>query len=202
MRSLWGSGVPIARALWMDETARNRQPVLRPERVTGNGTEPLRLPADDPEARAIALDLADAAARLHQVDWESLGVDCFLPAVTIAGAARMQVTYWEELFRRQRLEPLPVAVFAFDWLHDHLPPADRVSIVHGDLRFGNLLTSRGAFGAARLEMVTSAIGRRPRGGLPVVVEFEKVRYGRRIRARYGERSVTAVTAITSCSGAS
>ena len=145
VRSLWGSGVPIARALWMDETADAiGSPFFVTERVPGTADMSLlRRPPDDPEARTIVLDLADAAARLHQVDWESRGVGRFLPPVTIAGAARAQITYWEELFRRQRLEPLPVAVFAFDWLHDHLPPTDRVSIVHGDLRFGNLLYEHG-----------------------------------------------------------
>jgi aminoglycoside phosphotransferase (APT) family kinase protein len=149
VRSLWGSGVPVARALWMDATSDAiGSPFFVTERADGTADMSLlRRPADDPDARAIAIDLANAAARLHQVDWVALGVAGFLPTVTIADAARTQITYWEELFRRQRLEPLPVAVFAFDWLHDHLPPTDRVSIVHGDLRFGNLLYDGGRISA-------------------------------------------------------
>ena len=149
VRSLWGTGVPVARALWMDATnAAIGNPFFVTERVAGTADMSLlRRASDDPEARAIALDLATAAARLHQVDWRPLGVGDFLPVVTIADAARTQIAYWEELFRRQRLEPLPVAVFAFDWLHDHLPPTDRVSIVHGDLRFGNLLYDGGRISA-------------------------------------------------------
>ena len=97
--------------------------------------------------RVDGVELAHAAARLHQVDWHVLGVGAFLPTVAMADAARAQVIYWDELFRRQRLEPLPVAVFAFDWLRDHLPPTDRVAIVHGDLRFGNLLYDGGRISA-------------------------------------------------------
>ncbi|HUP73067.1 MAG TPA: phosphotransferase family protein [Acidimicrobiales bacterium] len=149
VRSLWGSGVPVARALWMDATSDAiGNPFFVTERAAGTADMSLlRRPADDPDARAIAIDLANAAALLHQIDWDGLGIADVLPSVTIANAARTQIMYWEELFRRQRLEPLPVAVFAFDWLHDHPPPTGHVSIVHGDLRFGNLLYDGGRISA-------------------------------------------------------
>ena len=51
----------------------------------------------------------------------------------------VQLGYWEELFRRQRLEAHPGLVYLVRWLRDRLPVARRVSVVHGDLRFGNLL---------------------------------------------------------------
>ena len=38
-------------------------------------------------------------------------------------------------------------MYAFAWLHDHPPIVDRVSIVHGDLRFGNLLYDGGRISA-------------------------------------------------------
>ncbi|MEO5840874.1 MAG: phosphotransferase family protein [Acidimicrobiales bacterium] len=145
VRSLWGTGVPVARALWMDATDEALgHPFFVTERVTGTADMSLlRRPADDPEARSIAIDLAAAAARLHGVDWRTLGVSDILPAATTDDAAFAQVVYWQEIFERQRLEPLPVLVFAFDWLRDHRPTTDRVSIVHGDLRFGNLLYDGG-----------------------------------------------------------
>lgn len=145
VRALWGTGVPVARALWMDATdAAIGSPFFVTERVAGTADMSLlRRPADDPEAHSIAVDLAVAAARLHQVDWRSLGVGDILTVVTVAEAAPAQVAYWQEIFERQRLEPLPVLVFAFGWLSDHLPATDLVSIVHGDLRFGNLLYDGG-----------------------------------------------------------
>jgi aminoglycoside phosphotransferase (APT) family kinase protein len=149
VRALWGTGVPVARALWMD--ARGEaigNPFFVTERVAGTADMSLlRRPSDDAEARGIALDLANAAARLHQLDWLALGIGDILPATTIDDAAATQVAYWLELFERQRLEPLPVLVFAFGWLRDHPPPTHRVSIVHGDLRFGNLLYDDGRISA-------------------------------------------------------
>jgi aminoglycoside phosphotransferase (APT) family kinase protein len=149
VRALWGTAVPVARARWVDEAgAVLGQPFFVTERVSGTADMSLlRRPADDAEARAVAVDLARAAARLHDVDWCVLGIDRHLPVVDVHDAATAQLDYWEELFLRQRLEPLPVAVFAFDWLRDHPPPTQRVSIVHGDLRFGNLLYEDGHINA-------------------------------------------------------
>jgi aminoglycoside phosphotransferase (APT) family kinase protein len=145
VRSLWGADVPVARALWMDETgAVIGSPFFVTERVAGTADMSLlRRPADDVEARAVAVDLALAAARLHRLEWRSLGVDRVLTPATVDDAAALQLSYWEDIFSRQRLEPLPVAVFAFDWLRDHPPDTRRVSIVHGDLRFGNVLYEGG-----------------------------------------------------------
>jgi len=132
VRTLWGTGVPVARALWMDPHGDAfGHPFFVTERVAGTADMSLlRRPADDAEAIGVALDLAHAAARLHQLDWRTLGIGDILPATTVDDAAATQVAYWHELFERQRLEPLPVLVFAFGWLRDHPPPTDRVSIVH------------------------------------------------------------------------
>jgi aminoglycoside phosphotransferase (APT) family kinase protein len=145
VRALWGSGVPVARALWVDESGSVLgNPFLVTERVTGTADMSLlRRPVDDRDARAVAVDLARVAAKLHDVDWQALDVARHLTPGRVDDAATTQLDYWEELFLRQRLEPLPVAVFAFGWLRDHLPPTRRVSIVHGDLRFGNLLYEQG-----------------------------------------------------------
>lgn len=145
VRSLWDTGVPVARALWVDETGDAiGHPFFVTERVAGTADMGLlRRAPDDAEARAVAIDLALAAARLHAVDWSSLGMTQFLTPVATGEAASAQLAYWEDIFERQRLEPLPVAVFAFDWLRDHLPATRRVAVVHGDLRFGNLLYEGG-----------------------------------------------------------
>jgi aminoglycoside phosphotransferase (APT) family kinase protein len=145
VRSLWDTGVPVARALWVDETGDAiGHPFFVTERVAGTADMSLlRRSPDDADARAVAIDLARAAARLHEVDWQLLGVARFLSPVDITTAASAQLDYWEDIFVRQRLEPLPVLVFAFDWLRDHPPATRRVSIVHGDLRFGNLLYDGG-----------------------------------------------------------
>ncbi len=138
--ALRDSGVPVARALWMDSEGRwLERPSFIMEKVAG-ATDFFALlkPEVAERSRAIATQLAVIAARLHTVDWKKLGVD-FLPATTPETAAAQQISYWESLFLKHRMEPHPVMVSAFIWLKEHRPIAHRIGIVHGDFRFGNFL---------------------------------------------------------------
>jgi aminoglycoside phosphotransferase (APT) family kinase protein len=135
---LAGSGVPVPPALWLDESG---DWIGRPFFVTGfvagtADTRVLRRSDPGPEMRQVAAELAGAAARLHGV-----AVDAFthLPPTTTSDAAATQLRQWREIFERQRLEPHPALVYAFEWLERRPPVAARVAVVHGDLRFGNLL---------------------------------------------------------------
>ena len=140
VRALWGSGVPVARALWIDLEGRwLERPSFIVEKVAG-ATDFLALlkPEMAASSRAIAQQLAAIAATLHAVDWKKLGVD-FLPATTPQTAAAQQISYWESLFLKHRMEPHPVMVAAFIWLKEHQPIARTIGIVHGDFRLGNFL---------------------------------------------------------------
>lgn len=145
---LWGSGVPVARALWMDSEGRwLERPSFIMEKVAGvTDLLPLLKPEFAERNRAIAQQLAVIAATLHAVDWKKLRID-FLPATTPENAAAQQIAYWESLFLKHRMEPHPVMVAAFIWLKEHQPVAHRVSIVHGDFRFGNFLYEEGHINA-------------------------------------------------------
>jgi aminoglycoside phosphotransferase (APT) family kinase protein len=138
--ALWGSGVPVARALWIDSEGRwLERPSFIMEKVSG-ATDFFALlkPEAAERSRALAQQLAAIAARLHTLDCKKLALD-FLPATTPETAAAEQISCWESLFLKHRMEPHPVMVAAFIWLKEHLPIARRISIVHGDFRFGNFL---------------------------------------------------------------
>jgi len=138
--ALWRSGVPVARALWMDSEGRwLGRPAFIVEKVEGATDLFTLLKSESAErSRAIAQQLAAIAAELHTLDLNKLGID-FLPATTRETAAAQQISYWESLFLKHRMEPHPVMAAAFIWLKEHQPIARRVSIVHGDFRFGNCL---------------------------------------------------------------
>jgi aminoglycoside phosphotransferase (APT) family kinase protein len=138
--ALWGSGIPVARALWMDPDGTwLERPSFVTEKVVGaTDFSPLLKTESAERSRALAEQLAEVAARLHSLDLNKLGVD-FLPATTRETAAAQQISYWESLFLKYRIEPHPVIVSAFIWLKEHLPITRRISIVHGDFRFGNFL---------------------------------------------------------------
>lgn len=139
---LEGSGVPAPPALWLDEAG---QAFGRAFFVTGwvpgtAETRSLRQPEHHEANRVVAHELAAAAARLHRVD---VGPFIHLPAATPATAAADQLALWRAQFERHRLEPHPGLVYCFEWLAARAPVAERVSVVHGDLRFGNLLAHEG-----------------------------------------------------------
>ncbi|MGB5760341.1 MAG: phosphotransferase family protein [Acidimicrobiales bacterium] len=140
IRAIGDSGVPVPRALWCDESGDwLGQPFFVTANVAGTASmRPLRVEGGDAALRSVALDLARAAARLHRFDWTS-AEHGWLQPVTAEDAAGTQLTLWREQFERQRLEPHPVLVWTFEWLGRNPPRADRISIVHGDLRFGNVL---------------------------------------------------------------
>ncbi|MGD0291355.1 MAG: phosphotransferase family protein [Candidatus Binataceae bacterium] len=140
IRALAGTGVPIPRALWIDPEGKwVERPAFILERVAGTSDFPALLRPEGAEiSRGVAEHLVEVAARLHTVDWRARGLD-FLPATSVQTAAAQQVDYWEALFRKHRLEPHPMIVGAFIWLKEHQPVADRITIVHGDFRYGNLL---------------------------------------------------------------
>jgi aminoglycoside phosphotransferase (APT) family kinase protein len=139
---LEGSGVPAPRALWLDEAG---EAVGRPFFVTGwvPGTadiHQLKRGEHHAATRGVALELAAAAARLHRLE---LGLFDHLPPTTAQSAAADQLDAWYQQFERHRLEPHPGLVYALAWLRARPPRAHRVSLVHGDLRFGNLLAHEG-----------------------------------------------------------
>jgi aminoglycoside phosphotransferase (APT) family kinase protein len=140
VRSLQDSGVPVARALWIDRDGRwlERQAFIM-EKVAGvSDLPPLLKPEGAERSRALAIQMSEIAARLHNIDWQPLA-PCILPAAAPENAAIEQVAYWESLFLKHRMEPHPVMTAAFIWLKEHAPAANRVCIVHGDFRFGNFL---------------------------------------------------------------
>ena len=140
IRALGASDVPIARALWCDETGDwLGQPFFVTAFVAGTASmRPLRDKAGDPDLRSVALDLARATARLHRFDWQASDHQR-LQAATPEDAATTQLAEWRDQFERQKIEPQPVLTWAFEWLEANAPTAERIAIVHGDLRFGNVL---------------------------------------------------------------
>lgn len=95
-------------------------------------------PGRSAQNRGVALGLAAAAAALHDLPPDALRASR-LPMVGRDEAALVQVRYWEAQFLEHRMEAHPILVDAFAWLRAHAPVAERVCIVHGDLRFGNVL---------------------------------------------------------------
>lgn len=140
LRVLWRQGAPVPEPLWVDAEGRwLGRPAIVLRRVSGK-SDLLELIAvgNDGLKRKLAQDLAHIAARFHGLDISSESLR-FLGNTTRETVASEQVAYWEGMFRKYRQEPHPMLEFAFQWLRENPPVADRLAIVHGDYRFGNFI---------------------------------------------------------------
>jgi aminoglycoside phosphotransferase (APT) family kinase protein len=80
--------------------------------------------------------------RIAALDPLALGLDGVMPATTPATCALEQLDYWAKVITDDELHPNPVAHAAIRWLRRHPPPpAQKLSLVHGDYRTGNFLYS-------------------------------------------------------------
>lgn len=117
--------------------------------IDGTGVNPWRMrPAEQAEWEAVRGGLAEAwihdIALLHRVDPARLretGIDVEADAGSFV---RDQVAHWTGLLRGAEHHPGPLVEEACRWLEASIPtPADSASIVHGDLRIGNMLVRDG-----------------------------------------------------------
>jgi aminoglycoside phosphotransferase (APT) family kinase protein len=92
---------------------------------------------DQPDARReVALELFTNLARLHNVDWEAVGLQGFGKPDTFT---QRQVQRWLKQLASYRTRDLPDLDAAADWLESHTPKMQRAALIHGDYGFHNVL---------------------------------------------------------------
>ena len=78
--------------------------------------------------------------RLAAKDPFALKFDEIMTVPDAASTAAVQLTYWQGVINDDEIHPQPIAQAAIRWLAANLPPpAQKISIVHGDYRTGNFL---------------------------------------------------------------
>jgi aminoglycoside phosphotransferase (APT) family kinase protein len=97
-----------------------------------------------PPARREAIGTAfiENLARIHRFadDPRSRALVSFArPRAQTTEAAKGVVAWWRRVWRDDALEDHPMVEVAFDWLEQHAPPSEAISLVHGDYRSGNFL---------------------------------------------------------------
>ena len=146
LEALGGCGIAAPRAYWIDEEGSVlAHPGFVMERVAGETSLRVLLDPDHGSSRDVAMAMAETAAALHRLDTARFE-RAVAPAVPETVALE-QVAKWERLFLAHRMEPLPLLADAFRWLRDPAPRAVRLSLLHGDFRFGNVVYRDGEIGA-------------------------------------------------------
>ena len=139
-RAFRDTAVPVPEMLWLEEAdAALDHPFFIAEEIAGYQASPQMLFALGDEALAkFAERKWTILGEIAQADPAPLaGV---VPTPSLDGCWRRELDHWEALIDKDADAPLPITQAAIRWLRANPPPpAQRLSIVHGDYRTGNFL---------------------------------------------------------------
>lgn len=142
-RAFAGSAVPVPEMLWLEEDpAPLGAPFFIAEEICGCQASPQVLLSGAYEAALPKLAERKWAilGEIARADPETLGLTKILAAPAPDACWRGELDRWEALIDRDAEAPLPVTRAAIRWLRANPPPpAQKLSVVHGDFRTGNFL---------------------------------------------------------------
>ena len=93
------------------------------------------------ERRRTSEELVDALVEIHNVDWESCGLEGYGKPT---GYLERQVRRFTGLWEHNKTRELEAVEELGDWLRDNMPESPESTIVHGDYRLGNVMMADAA----------------------------------------------------------
>ena len=139
MAALAATGVPVPRMLHVcaDRSVIGTLFYVM-EALDGRVIHDSSIPGVAPAERAAMYDsMNDVLARLHQVDWQAVGLAGFgRPGNYFA----RQISRWTRQWQASKTREIPAIDRLIAWLPANLPAGDdETRVVHGDFRLGNLM---------------------------------------------------------------
>jgi aminoglycoside phosphotransferase (APT) family kinase protein len=138
-----GSAVPVPMMLWLEEADDALDhPFFIAEELAGFQAAPQMLFAGGYDAvlPKVAQRKWTILGEIAKADPAALGLTSVMPAVAPDACWSRELDHWEAIFDAQEAEPQPIARAAIRWLRANPPPpAQKLSVVHGDYRTGNFL---------------------------------------------------------------
>ncbi|MGA0606494.1 phosphotransferase family protein [Phenylobacterium sp. VNQ135] len=142
-RAFHGSAVPVPEMLWLEEEDDALDhPFFVAEELCGHQASPqvLLSGAYDRVIPRLAERKWMILGEIAKADPAALGLTAVMPAPPLDACWRRELDHWEALIDRDAVEPLPITRAAIRWLRANPPPpAQKLSVVHGDYRTGNYL---------------------------------------------------------------
>jgi len=138
---VYGTDIPVPEPLFLEnDSAWLEQPFSIMAAIDGCQTDVSELSLE--QRNTLGREKYDILGRLAAKDPLSLGFDELMPIPALDACASEQLDYWENVIVQDEIHPQPIARATIRWLRRHMPPpAQRLSIVHGDYRTGNFLFS-------------------------------------------------------------
>lgn len=138
MHALANTGVPVPtmHLLCTDESVIGQMFYVMDYVEGRNLPDPRLLEAPREERKVMYTELVSVLARLHQVDYRSVGLADFGRP---QGYVSRQVARWSKQYQASRVEENTDMDHLIDWLGQHIPQRDEAAIAHGDYRTHNVL---------------------------------------------------------------
>jgi aminoglycoside phosphotransferase (APT) family kinase protein len=139
LKTLEDTDVPVPRVylLCMDESIVGT-PFYIMEKVEGRIFRYPTAPeiTSSAERSAIFESMNETLAKIHQVDWKTVGLSDFgKPGNYMA----RQVSRWTKQYEASKTDDIESMENLIQWLPNHIPDDDCTTIVHGDFRLENLI---------------------------------------------------------------
>jgi aminoglycoside phosphotransferase (APT) family kinase protein len=138
-----GSAVPVPQMLWLEEADDALDhPFFIAEELSGFQAAPQLLFAGGYEAvlAKVAERKWTILGEISKADPKALGLDRWMEVPALDACWKRELDYWEGVIDREEAEPYPITRAAIRWLRANPPPpAQKLSLVHGDYRTGNFL---------------------------------------------------------------
>jgi aminoglycoside phosphotransferase (APT) family kinase protein len=145
LRCLEATEVPAPKVYWYEpEPDALGAPALIMEKVTGECPSPWRRAGREYYAAAaergvLPESFTDALVAIHTADWEGAGLDFLGVPEGGDGFARREIAKWQELIADSGHPGHPILDDLIGWLEANAPRTDRLTLVHGAFRTGNVL---------------------------------------------------------------
>lgn len=163
LQALEGTAVPVPRPFFY-EPAPNLldAPFLVMEKVRGTCPSPWggagrAFYAAAAERGVLPASFTDALIAIHTLDWRAAGLEFLGVPDRGSDFARREIAKWKALIDASGIEPDPILTDVICWLEANPPATERLTLVHGAYRTGNLLIDDDRV-AAVLDWETEVIG--------------------------------------------
>jgi aminoglycoside phosphotransferase (APT) family kinase protein len=142
-RAFYGSAVPVPEMLWLEEAGDALDhPFFIAAELSGfeAGAYNLQLPPYAEHQAAYGRRKWTILGEISKADPEALGLTRVMAPIAPDACWKRELDYWEGVLDEDEITPQPIIRAAIRWLRANPPPpAQKISVVHGDYRTGNFL---------------------------------------------------------------
>ena len=163
LQALENTAVPTPKPYFFeDDPAILGAPFLVMEKVPGVcpspwGRDGRRFYQETADRGVLPESFTDTLVALHTLDWQAAGLDFLGVPAPGDDFARREIAKWKALIDASEHETDPVLIDLLGWLDANAPSTDRLALVHGAYRTGNLLIHDDKVSAV-LDWETQVIG--------------------------------------------